>query len=460
MRRLDQSIALDAGHLREAEDMIGQIVRDGVRLSLHDCDPIQREDHSVGDQEDFFSMFCLMLAAAVPDIKFEGLCRSANPEHYTRRHLTHAVCDARSLTFERSQGDPVFDTKLVSYIRTDNKRICVCQNISFPCILVRILTDDREALKQDLDIIRWIDSVNQIHFPEETEMEMISAEACYLWSVSLGVMLRAPSRQVCKKYSDELIALLEEKGYQTGTHSILREYECSGTHIQIPDSVTCIGDRAFRYHSELQSVVIPDSVVSISDSAFDGCISLEEVMIPDSVKEIGSFAFSSCKNLRNITLSQKLQKLDTALFSHSVSLESIQIPAGVTEIDRFVFHNCKKLKKVVIPEKVKSIKDEAFKGCESLESVIIPEGVTKIGKDVFIKCSPDLILYGKKGSVAERYAAENGLQFAEMEPCRSEEKTGVAGEKGLQSEKIINTKMRMTRKQKPQRNLRLKTGFC
>ena len=78
---LDKSSVLDAGHLREAEDMIGQIVRDGVRLSLHDCDPIQREDHSVGNQEDFFSMFCLMLAAAVPDIKFEGLCRSANPEH-------------------------------------------------------------------------------------------------------------------------------------------------------------------------------------------------------------------------------------------------------------------------------------------------------------------------------------------------------------------------------------------
>ena len=39
----------------------------------------------------------------------------------------------------------------------------------------------------------------------------------------------------------------------------------------IPDGVTSIGDRAFRFHKSLESITIPDSVTSIGDYAFYSC---------------------------------------------------------------------------------------------------------------------------------------------------------------------------------------------
>ncbi|MEG1529971.1 MAG: leucine-rich repeat domain-containing protein, partial [Clostridia bacterium] len=70
--------------------------------------------------------------------------------------------------------------------------------------------------------------------------------------------------------------------------------------VQIPSSVTSIGERAFSGCSSLISVTIPSSVTSIGEMAFSGCRSLTSVTIPSSVTSIGYEAFSGCSRLTKI----------------------------------------------------------------------------------------------------------------------------------------------------------------
>ena len=52
----------------------------------------------------------------------------------------------------------------------------------------------------------------------------------------------------------------------------------------------------------------------------------------------------------------------------------------------------------------------AFYNCTDLKKITIPEFVTYIGNDVFKNCR-NLVIYGKRDSVAERYAYINNIKF-------------------------------------------------
>ena len=74
------------------------------------------------------------------------------------------------------------------------------------------------------------------------------------------------------------------------------------TNINISNSVTSIGDWAFRGCSSLQSITIPNSVTSIGDYAFWKCSSLQSITIPNSVTSIGDSAFGGCSSLKEIRI--------------------------------------------------------------------------------------------------------------------------------------------------------------
>ena len=66
----------------------------------------------------------------------------------------------------------------------------------------------------------------------------------------------------------------------------------------IPNTVTAIGDNAFKGNTGMTSIEIPDSVVSIGDNAFAFCFDLTgDLVIPNSVETIGESAFFQCEGL-------------------------------------------------------------------------------------------------------------------------------------------------------------------
>jgi hypothetical protein len=120
------------------------------------------------------------------------------------------------------------------------------------------------------------------------------------------------------------------------------------SRVQIPDSVTYIGEEAF-WGSKLTSVIIPDSVTYIGEIAFR-YNQLTSVTIPDSVTYIGVRAFSGNQ------------------------LTSVTIGNGVTSIVSSAFED-NQLTSVTIPDSVTYIGDEAF-AKNKLTSVTIGENVT------------------------------------------------------------------------------------
>ena len=82
---------------------------------------------------------------------------------------------------------------------------------------------------------------------------------------------------------------------ETATNKLISG--CKNT--TIPNSVTTIGDEAFRYILTLTSVTIPNSVTSIGFAAFEWC-HLTNLTIPNSVTSIGRYAFSKCSSLTRI----------------------------------------------------------------------------------------------------------------------------------------------------------------
>jgi len=189
-------------------------------------------------------------------------------------------------------------------------------------------------------------------------------------------------------------------------------------HIVIPDSVTCIEFGAFMNCGSLQHITIPDTVTSIGGLAFMNCCSLQQITIPASLKSIEGDSLVGCENIvlksnstrfvinkgmlidnqtntlvlyvgnnESITIPDTVTSIGDNAFLTNEYLCQITIPNSVTKIGMESFKDCSSLSQITIPNSVTSIGVGAFEACVSLRQITIPDSVTSIGSFAFWRCN-------------------------------------------------------------------------
>ncbi len=189
------------------------------------------------------------------------------------------------------------------------------------------------------------------------------------------------------------------------------EYEVKS--LVIKEGVTHIGTYSFAGCELLETAVIGADVVTVGDYAFNNCIALKSVSIEGTPESIGEYSFENCYSLNSITIPNTVEFIGEGAFSYCSGLKNVSLGSFIMFLGYRTFYECDSLTNVTIPDAVTFIGEEAFANCDSLKNVIIPETMEIIEYSAFEGCGSDLTLVSAKGSVAEEYAANNGIAFAE-----------------------------------------------
>ncbi len=159
-------------------------------------------------------------------------------------------------------------------------------------------------------------------------------------------------------------------------------YGCNGlTSVDLPSSITKMGECVFYNCQNLSSVKLPSEITAISNSAFGECISLKNIELPAGITSIGDDAFVNCSNLQNINLPSGITTIGTGAFWYCSNLTNVILPSALASIGAIAFANCSNLANVTLSSNITSIGYSAFSDCNSLKNLTISKDVTSI-KDI------------------------------------------------------------------------------
>ena len=182
---------------------------------------------------------------------------------------------------------------------------------------------------------------------------------------------------------------------------------CSNlSKVNLPSGLTAIGERTFKDCSNLSNVNLPSGLTSIGDDAFCNCEKLALSAFPDNLKNVGaraflncgsitvncspsslSFiggqAFANCKSITGFTLSNDAN-LGEGVFKGCTALNTVSI-SMLKNIPNSLFENCTALSSVTTPADLASVGNRAFFNCSKLESIAMPD-VVSLGEEAFYGC--------------------------------------------------------------------------
>ena len=166
-----------------------------------------------------------------------------------------------------------------------------------------------------------------------------------------------------------------------------------GIEVIFADGCTRVPANMFYAYSgsdaaaNLKSVTIADSVTEIGENAFRDCADLPDVVIGNGMETIGTAAFQGCKELKNIDFGSSVTSIGNNAFAGCTALPKVTFPESLTKIGNYAFQECSALKDISFPSSLTTIGEGAFKNCTAIVELRLPEKLTTLSAYAFESCT-------------------------------------------------------------------------
>eukprot|EP00980_Cylindrotheca_fusiformis_P017193 scaffold5294_cov129-Cylindrotheca_fusiformis.AAC.3 len=155
--------------------------------------------------------------------------------------------------------------------------------------------------------------------------------------------------------------------------------------IMFPETLLQVGEAAFQFCDHLRKVIVCSASTQLCLGAFRGCCGLRSAELPDGLQVIEQEVFSACESLSLVNMPSSLIEIGAYALS-GCSIETLHIPPTVATIGEGAFSWCSRLKHIKLPPTLERIEKCMLAGCEGLEYIEIPPTVAFIGQCAFVKC--------------------------------------------------------------------------
>lgn len=211
---------------------------------------------------------------------------------------------------------------------------------------------------------------------------------------------------------------------------------CDLKSINVPNRITEL-IYTFYSNKKLAKVSLPTGLSLLGSNVFGSCDALDSITIPSTVTELGKGCFYECQNLKRVELMEGLKVIEEEAFKGCTLLKAVSLPSTIESLGKSAFSESG-IENVIIPGSISTISNSAFQGCSYLKQAVITDGVEKIGMKAFSFCpnlkkleirglmkkkygkdvlanSPNVVVYGIPGSIAEDLAREADVPFFNLE---------------------------------------------
>lgn len=144
---------------------------------------------------------------------------------------------------------------------------------------------------------------------------------------------------------------------------------------------------AFGSCTSLADVTWPQNLKAISYYAFYEA-PIATLQLPETVTSIGDKAFSNNKAITRFVFPKHVGKV-LSTFSGCTNLTEVVLPEDATEIYKEAFRGTG-IKQIIIPEGYTTIMGEAFKNCPQLETIVLPSTLTTFKGGYHFQNSPNI----------------------------------------------------------------------